>query len=163
MRRPLFALLLCAFVLPLAGCGSDDESVDSLLKQTFASDKSVKSGRLNAQLDANVQGIQGLDGPVRLRLSGPFESGGAKEMPRFDFTLGLTAGGQTFTAGGVSTGDKGFVRFQGQAYAVSDQLFNQFKNGYLNASKQSDKKKDSAPSLGALGIDPRRWLIDAKK
>lgn len=163
MRRLAFALLFCAFAPGLAGCGSSDESVDSLLKQTFASDKSVKSGRLNAQLDANVQGVQGLDGPVRLRLSGPFQSGGGKEMPHFDFTLGLTAGGQTFSAGGVSTGDKGFVKFQGQTYAVSDQLFKQFKDGYLAAAKQSKQKKDASPSLGALGINPRAWLRDPRK
>jgi hypothetical protein len=163
MRRLVFALLSCLIVLFVSACGGGDDSVDSLLSQTFAPDKSVKSGRLNAQLDADVQGIQGLNGPVRLRLSGPFQSAGKGEMPRFDFTLGLTAGGQTFSAGGVSTGDKGFVRFQGQAYAVSDQLFNQFKTGYLNAAKQSKQKKGSAPTLGALGIDPRRWLTGAKK
>jgi FlaG/FlaF family flagellin (archaellin) len=147
----------------LAACGGGDDSVGSLLSQTFAPDKAVKSGRLNVQLDANVQGVQGLSGPVRLRLNGPFQSTGKGQMPRFDFTLGLTAGGQTFSAGGVSTGDKGFVKFQGQAYAVSDQLFNQFKNGYLNAAKQSANKKTNAPTLGALGIDPRRWLTGAKK
>jgi hypothetical protein len=84
-------------------------------------------------------------------------------MPQFDFTLGLGAGGQTFSAGGVSTGDKGFVRFQNQAYAVSDQLFKSFKDRYLQAAKQSAQKKGSTPTLGSLGIDPRRWLQGAKK
>jgi hypothetical protein len=163
MRRPTFALLFCAIALLVSACGGGNDSVDSLLKQTFAPDKSVKSGRLNAQLDANVQGIQGLNGPVRLRLSGPFQSGAKGQMPRFDFILGLSAGGQSFSAGGVSTGDKGFVRFQGQAYGVSDQLFKQFRDGYLNAAKQSASKKNATPSLGALGIDPRHWLRNAKK
>src|SRR3954451_7386575 len=164
MGRVLFALLSCAFAaVALGACGSSDESVDSLLKQTFASNKSVHSGRLNAQLDANVQGIQGLNGPVRVRLSGPFQSSGKGKMPRFDFTLGLSAGGQAFTAGGVSTGDKGFVKFQGKAYAVSDQLFKQFRDGYLAAVRSSKKKRGSQPSLGALGIDPRSWLRGARK
>src|SRR3954454_17911350 len=123
MRRLVFALLSCVILVFVSACGGGYDSVDSLLSQTFAPDKSVKRGRINAQLDAYVQGIQGLDGPVRLRLSGPFQSAGKGEVPRFDFTLGLTAGGQTFTAGGASTGDKGLVRFQGQSYAVSDQLF----------------------------------------
>src|SRR3954469_6604647 len=127
MRRLLVAMLSCALVVLVAGCGGGDDSVDSLLSQTFAPDKSVKSGRLNAQLDADVQGIQGLNGPVRLRLSGPFQSAGKGKMPRFDFTLGLTAGGQSFTAGGVSTGDNGFIKFQDKSYAVSDQLFKQFR------------------------------------
>src|SRR3954451_8770086 len=164
MGRVLFALLSCAFAaVALGACGSSDESVDSLLKQTFASNKSVHSGRLNAQLDANVAGIQGLNGPVRVRLSGPFQSAGKGKMPSFDFTVGLTAGGQAFTAGGVSTGDKGFVKFQGKPYVVSDQLFKQFRDGYLAAAKSSQKKNGSQPSLGALGIDPRSWLRGARK
>src|SRR4051794_27156822 len=163
MRRLLVAMLSCALVVLVAGCGGGGDSVDSLLSQTFAPDKSVKSGRLNAQLDANVQGVQGLNGPVRLRLNGPFQSAGKGEMPSFDFTLGLSAGGQSFNAGGVSTGDKGYVRFQNQAYAVSDALFKTFKDRYLQAAKQSSKKKDSTPTLGSLGINPRRWLEDPKK
>jgi hypothetical protein len=163
MRRLLIALFSCALLAFVAGCGGGDDSVDSLLSQTFAPDKSVKSGRLNAQLDANVQGVQGLDGPVRLRLSGPFQSAGKGEMPKFDFTLGLSAGGQNFNAGGVSTGDKGYVRFQNQAYAVSDALFKTFKDRYLQAAKDSANKKGSTPTLGSLGVDPRRWLQDPKK
>lgn len=163
MRRLVLAMLFCVTVLLLSACGGGDDSVDSLLKQTFSPDKSVKSGRLNAQLDADVQGIQGLTGPVRLRLSGPFESVGKGQMPRFDFTLSLSASGQSFNAGGVSTGDKGYVRFQNQAYEVSDALFKTFKDRYLQAARQSAQKKDSTPSLGSLGIDPRRWLRDAKK
>jgi hypothetical protein len=166
MTARLFALLSSAFAaLALAACGGDsnaDKSVDELLRSTFSNDQSVESGRLNAQLDANVQGVENLQGPVRIRLNGPFQSGGEKEMPRFDFTLGLTAGGQSFTAGGVSTGDKGFVRFQDQTYAVSAELFKRFRDGYLRAARESDSKSN-APSLGALGIDPRRWLRDARK
>ena len=161
MARRLLMLLPCALLL--AGCGSSkDESVNALLKDTFAGGKSVKSGDLNLQLDANLQGVKSLNGPIRLKVSGPFESGGKDELPKFDFTLAITSNGQTFTAGGTSLGDKGYITFQNQAYAVSDKLFQQFKNGYLQAQKNS-KSKSSAPSLGALGIDPRRWLIGAHK
>ena len=165
--RRLFALLSCVFAaFALAACGEEDnasKSVDELLKATFAGDKSVKSGKLNTQLDANVQGVQGLSGPVRLRLNGPFAAGGDGEMPQFDFTLGLTAGGQSFTAGGVSTGDKGYIKFQGKTYAVSDELFKRFKDGYLKAAQDSKKDKGATPSLGALGVNPRAWLRDAQK
>jgi hypothetical protein len=161
MARRLILLLGCALLV--AGCGSSkDESVDGLLKDTFAGGKSVKSGRLAVQLDANLQGVKSLKGPVRLKLDGPFQSTGKAELPKFDFTLAITSNGQTFTAGGTSLGDKGFVSFQSQAYSVSDKLFQQFKQGYLQAQSQS-KKKSSAPTLGSLGIDPRRWLTGARK
>jgi hypothetical protein len=160
-RRLLFVLVSA---LLLAGCGSSkDESVDGLLKDTFAGGKAVHSGRLNAEIDADLQGVQSLKGPVRLRLTGPFQSNGAKDqLPKFDFTLAVTSNGQTFSAGGTSLGDKGFVSFQGQSYSVSDQLFQQFKQGYLQAQSKSSKK-NSAPSLGTLGVDPRRWLTGARK
>lgn len=163
MRRLLFALLFCLSPLLLAACGSSDQSVDGLLSQTFSSSKALHSGRVNAQLDANVQGIKGLDAPVRLRLNGPFESQGKGKLPRFDFTLGITVSGQSFTAGGVSLGDKGFVRVNGQAYSVPDKLFQQFTTGYLAAAKKSQNDRSSAPSLGALGVNPRRWLRGAHK
>jgi hypothetical protein len=166
MTLRLFALLSSVFAaLALAACGGDsneDKSVDELLRATFSNDQSVESGRLNAQLDANLRGVENLQGPVRIRLNGPFASGGDDEMPRFDFTLGLTAGGQSFTAGGVSTGAKGFIRFQDQTYAVSDELFKRFRDGYLKAARESEGE-NKAPSLGALGIDPQRWLRDARK
>jgi hypothetical protein len=155
--------MLLASALLVAGCGSSkDESVDGLLKDTFAGGKSVKSGRLNLQLDANLQGVQSLNGPVRLRVSGPFQSTGSNELPKFDFTLGITSNGQTFTAGGTSLGDKGYISFQDQAYAVSDKLFQQFKQGYLQSQSKS-KNTSGAPSLGALGVDPRTWLTGARK
>jgi hypothetical protein len=161
---PRLVLLLLACALVLGACGSsDDESVDALLKQTFASDKTVQSGELNVGLDANIRGLQSLQGPVRLTLRGPFESAGKDELPRFDFTLGITSGGQTFTAGGISTGDKGYLKFAGQAFVVSDADFQQFKQGYLDAQKRSSSDKEGAPSLGALGINPRAWLTNPQK
>ena len=53
------------------------------------------------------------------------------------------------------------MNFQGTDYAVSDQVFEQFKAGYEQAQKQS-ADKGNQQSLATLGIDPRRWLTDAK-
>ena len=69
--------------------------------------------------------------------------------------------GQNLKAGVTSTGDKAFVNFQGTEYAVSDQVFQQFKAGYEQAQKQS-ADKGNQQSLATLGIDPRRWLTDPK-
>src|SRR5437588_6988693 len=136
MRRAVFSLLFCVFALVFAGCGSSAGSVDALLSKTFGSNKSVKSGRVNAQIDANVQGVSGLNG-LRLRLNGPFESAGKDKLPRFDFTLGISAGGQAFSAGGVSTGSHGWLRVNGQAYAVPDSVFKRFADSYLAAARKS--------------------------
>jgi hypothetical protein len=53
------------------------------------------------------------------------------------------------------------VNFQGTEYAVSNQVYQQFKAGYEEAQKQS-ADKGNQQSLATLGIDPRRWLTDAE-
>ena len=53
------------------------------------------------------------------------------------------------------------MNFQGTEYVVSDQVYKQFKAGYEQAQKQS-ADKGNQQSLATLGIDPRRWLTDAK-
>ena len=164
MLRRLLALLLCTLAPlgALTGCGGgSDASAQDILAKAFGSKAAVKSGRLTLAVDA--QGVSSLNGPLKVNLSGPFATAGAKALPRFDFTLGLTSNGQPVTAGAVSTSDKGWVRFQGQTYSVPDNLFAQFKQGYVQAQKQSDAKNANAPTLSKLGVDPRRWLTDPKK
>jgi hypothetical protein len=162
MARVAFSLLFCVLALVFSACGSSDESVDTLLSKTFGSNKSVKSGRVNAQVDANVQGVNGLNG-LRLRLNGPFESNGTGKLPKFDFTLGISASGQSFSAGGVSTGDKGWLRVNNQAYAVPDALFKRFQDAYTSSTRQAGKNKKNTPTLAGLGVNPRTWLRNAHK
>jgi hypothetical protein len=167
--RPVLVLLtlaaLVASAFTFAACGGGDDRKDdvaSVLKDTFGSGKPVKSGKLNVAVALDAQGLAGLQGPVAIKLAGPFQSGGDDELPAFDFDLSLDAGGQKFTAGAVSTGDKGFLTVQGQAFAVGDQLFNSFKTGYRQAQKESEKQ-DGGTTFKTLGIDPLRWLADARK
>jgi hypothetical protein len=163
MRR--FLLL---FVVPLlvAGCGGGsgggDASTSQLLKDTFSGGKTVKSGKLDVSLGFEAKGLPTLTGPVALKLSGPFQSEGAGKLPKLDFDLALAAGGQTVQAGAVSLGDNGFLKFGGRAYTVDKALFDQFKTGYEKSQAQA-KGKDAGPSFSALGVDPARWLKDARK
>lgn len=170
-RRPVLALLtliaLVASAFAFAACGGDDgerkDDVASVLKDTFGSGKPVKSGKLNVAVALDAKGLEALEGPVSLKLTGPFESGGDGELPAFDFDLSLNAGGQAFTAGAVSTGDKGFLTVQGQSFAVGDELFKSFKTGYRQAQKESEQNGGGGTTFKTLGIDPLRWLADAKK
>jgi hypothetical protein len=165
-RSLLLALLaLCACALGLAACGGDDnESGDAtaILKETFGEGKDVKSGRLDLAFRLNAQGLQNVEGPIGLRLSGPFQSAGKSQLPRFDFQVALDAGGQALSAGAVSTGEKGFVKFQDQAYALSDELYEQFKKGYAEQAKCSEEQGQEGVSFRSLGVDPGAWLDDAK-
>lgn len=165
-----FLLILCALTLTfgsataLSACGgSGDEDVEALLKETFGPNKPVKSGDLAMGLKLDLKGIQNLNGPVALKLKGPFASQGDNKLPRFDFTATLGASGQNFSAGAVSTGTKGFVKFQGKSYVLTDAIFAQFRKGYEDAQKAGKTKDSKNASFQSLGVDPSRWLKDAKK
>jgi hypothetical protein len=156
----LFALLICAF--GVASCGGDeggDVDVDEVLRQTFGEEKDVKSGRLDVSLRLDAEGSPALRDPVTARLSGPFASTGTDELPRFNFEASLNAAGQNITAGAISTGEGGFISFQGQAYELSKELYDQFKRGYAEEAKKSDEDGEGV-SFKTLGIDPQTWLQD---
>ncbi|MCW2957792.1 MAG: hypothetical protein JWP18_595, partial [Solirubrobacterales bacterium] len=164
-RRIAVLLLVALAAAVLAACGSSDDkpsSAQDILKDTFGPGKSIKSGRLGVSVGLDAVGLQGVDGPVKLSLSGPFQSQGGTKLPLFDFDLGLTAGGTTFSAGAVSTGKAGFLKFQGTSYALTPAVFDSFKKGYEASAKDTGKDgKDT--SLSKLGVDPLRWLDDPKK
>jgi hypothetical protein len=167
--RTLPALLLVLILALFAGCGGDDDSggdeasestdVNQLLDETFKGDKQVDSGKIDLTLRIEAQGSPELQGPVTLQLSGPFQTQGEGKLPQFALQASFQGAGQNFEAGATSTGEKGFVSFQGTNYVVSDQVFQQFKAGFEEASKQN---QDQNQSLATLGIDPRKWLTDPK-
>jgi hypothetical protein len=163
--RSLLPLLFAVLALGLlAGCGGDDDSgqaadsstdVNQLLKDTFSGKKDIKSGKLD--LAANVEsGGQSF----AVKVTGPFESQGTGKLPKLDIDASLEGGGQSFQAGVTSTGDKGFVSYAGTDYAVPPQVFQQFKAGFEQSAKQAGG--DSNQSLTSLGIDPSKWLTNAK-
>jgi len=168
--RPLLLLVIALVPLAVAACGGgggDDKAtsstdVNQLLKDTFSEGKTPKSGKLHValKLDGNFAGAAA-SGPVSVTLDGPFESQGTGKLPKFDMDAALQGAGQNFKAGATSTGEKGFVSFQGQDYVVSDQVFNQFKASYEQAIKQSSGQSKQQ-SLATLGIDPAAWLKNPK-
>ena len=166
-RMPLLLLVLLACALGLAACGGDDdEDVTQLLAQTFGGGgEDVKSGRLDLNLRLNAQGLAEIQGPVSVRLAGPFESTAPAELPRFDFELALSAQGQNVRAGAVSTGEAGFLRFQEETYDIGADLFKQFSDGYAEQAKCAEEQgeKGGGVTFQALGVDPRRWLRDPRK
>ncbi len=169
MRRfaPRLAALLAAVLtlalgaLSAAGCGIGNDA-DDVLKDTFSGSKNVKSGNLEVDLSFTGKGGQSTSqGPVSIKLAGPFQSQGARELPKFDLDASFAAGGQQQSFGAISTGDKGFVKIAEDTFALPSKLFDQFTMGFEQAQSESAKDKDRT-SLGALGIDPVKWLKDAK-
>src|SRR5205823_2732735 len=138
----LFLALLVAPVLLVAGCGGGSgENPQKVLKETFSGNKKVTSGKLDLALTVTADGVSQLKGPITVGLTGPFQSQGSGQLPKFDFDLKLGAQGQNFTAGAISTGDKGYIKLQGNTYEVSSQLFNSFKQGFERSQSQQNGTK----------------------
>jgi uncharacterized membrane protein YgcG len=165
---PLLAALLVA-VAGLVACGgkagesaSSGDSVDTLLKKTFSGDKQLDSAKVDLKLKMNIQGSGQVSGPIDISISGPFQTQGKGKLPKLDLDLSFAGAGQNIKAGVESTGDKGFVNFNGQEYALSDKIFQQFKTGYEQAAAKGAGGNKKGASLATLGINPRDWLTNAK-
>jgi hypothetical protein len=167
--RTVLFLLLCVLTGGLAtGCGggsgdaaSASTDVNQLLKDTFSGGKTIKSGNVNLALRIDAKGgSASAQGPISVSLTGPFQSHGTGKLPKLNLDAKIEGAGQNISAGLVSTGDKGFVKFQGSSYAVTDAIFAEFKKGYEQAQAKAGKQKGQ--SLATLGIDPRRWLSNPK-
>ncbi len=163
-KRTLLALAALVAAMVLVACGggdggdeaSSDTDVDTLLEQTFSGDKKIDSGKIDLSLKASATGTSG--GSFDVSLTGPFQSEGAEKLPKFAFELAASGQGQNIEAGATSTGEKGFVNFNGTDYVVSDEVFAQFKQGYEEAAKQN--AGDESQSLASLGLDPKKWLTN---
>jgi hypothetical protein len=158
-RWPLLALALIACALTFAACGGDDGGKDdadaaAVLAQTFDKEKDVRSGRLDMNLKVDTST------PSTVRLSGPFEQTEKGAMPRFDFSIAVEGGGDELKLGAISTGDKGFLRFRDETYAMNDELFAQLKKGYTDQAAKTGSA--GGPGFQTLGVDPRGWLKDPK-
>ena len=168
LLRPILLCLLASLMLAVAACGgggdgdeaSSDTDVDTLLADTFnGKNKKIESGKLDLSLNIDAKNTEGVSGPIKLSIVGPFQSQGKQKLPKFKIDFAFEGAGQSIKAGATSTGTKAFVAFQGNEYAVTDQVFQQFKTGYEQAQKQGNTKNQS---LSSLGLDPSAWLTNPK-
>jgi hypothetical protein len=162
-------LALITAIAGVAACGGDEggDSADArqVVNQTFQGQKQVDSGKLDLSVTAKLQatGLAAtqLKEPIVIRMSGPFQSRGDNELPAMDLELSATGSGQDFSAGAISTGDKGYVTFLGKPYTVPDKTFAKFKRGF-EQQQQQDNKSSNNLDLKALGINPDGWLENPK-
>jgi len=148
----------------LSSCGGDDiaaKSATGVLAETFGPDKPVDSGKVDFRFSFDGKGLKGLDGPLKLALSGPFAASGKQKLPRFDFDLVIDVAGQALTAGAVSTGDHGWLKLAGEDFALGEKTFAQFRTPYERDQKKAAKSDN--PTFRALGVDPKRWLSSPEK
>ena len=142
----------------LAGCGDDDTSdVTELLDRGFQT--SIGSADVTLDIEIELDGVDELQDPIEISLTGPYESGEEDQIPSVDWDITVGAQNQSFNASVTSTGDRAFVGFQGTDYEVSPATVEAL-NQQLAASR---KQEGDAPELGDFGVNAREWVVDAEE
>ena len=155
MRRAA-AVLLAAAALVCAGCGGgNEEEAADLLERGFATD--VEAGVMAHDAEVELDGIEQLDGPLRLRLDGPFRAAGSPtEMPDLDMTFRATGAGQEFTGRVTVTRENAWVEFRGATYEVGGEL-------WARALAALEEPQPGAPeTFEEAGVDPLDWVDGAE-
>ena len=96
-----------------------------------------RTGAAAAQLEEPVVGEA-----VRV----PSRAAARTQLPAMDLDLPRGAGGQNFTAGAISTGDEGFISYQGTYYRVPDEPFAQFKRRFERQQRQDKRQEQPSTS-----------------
>jgi hypothetical protein len=146
MRRLL--PFVCSLAL-LVGCGgSDHRRIEPERMLDSAAAHPIESADADIDLHVRVDGLSLLSGPIRVRLEGPYRSGGGERIPSFDWRLSASVIG--FPVGGrlVSTGDDVYLTVYGDQYAVGRSEV-AAANARLTAA-------------GGLRVHVRRWLGPAR-
>jgi hypothetical protein len=144
--RAILTILLIAIV-NAAGCGgSDHKTVNPEAMLDAAASHPISSAETETDLRLQVRGVQQLAGPLRLRLSGPYVSGGGRQIPKFDWRLNASALG--FPVGGhvVSSGSNVYLTLYGDRYEVGTE-----------AVAAANERIAASPS-----VHPRSWFGRAR-
>lgn len=146
----LAALSSVVAVLTVAsGCGGDDPR--QVLARAFQ--KPIDSAVMSLDAAVRLQGPPNVPSPIRLSISGPFQSGAGDRLEQLDWRASLAAGPRTFDGRLVSTGDNAYLGFGGRMFEVGEE---QVARVSERAGKPGRRR-----SLADLGIDASKWLRDA--
>ena len=147
MRRSLATALTLAAAL--AGCGgSQHETVPAARMLSAAAGHPIRTADVEIDSRLRIGGVPQLSGPIRVRLDGPYRSGGAERIPSFDWHLGATALGFPVSGRLASTGDNVYLTVYGNQYEVGEATVGAANEGLAAA--------------GGLRFDLRSWLGRAR-
>jgi len=146
MRSRLILASLVVVVVNAAGCGdSSHETVKPEAMLDAAAAHPISSAETDVDLRLELGGAAQLSGPLQVRLSGPYVSGGGRQIPKFDWSLKASALG--FPVGGraISTGTNVYLSIYGDDYQVG-----------------TDAVAAANERIGAATIHPRSWFGRAR-
>jgi hypothetical protein len=145
--RTLILTSLLFGIVNATGCGgSSHPPVNPEAMLDSAAAHPIKSGQTEIDLRIEARGVSQLPGPVRLRLDGPYVSGGGTQIPSFDWKL--TASALGFPVGGqvVSTGTNAYLSVYGDNYEIG------------TAAVAAANQRIQQATAAGQGIHPRSWF-----
>jgi uncharacterized membrane protein YgcG len=154
-RFRIFVLLaaLAALAVAFAACGgsSDSSSEDPQKVIDNATLEGVKSGNLDLSLGIKAAGKEG--GNVDVKLSGPFQSEGAKNLPQLALTAsakGSAKGEDIDFEGGLTLlSDRAFVNYEGTEYEVDPTTFGFVKSAIEQAEEKGSGSESNPADVSA--------------
>jgi hypothetical protein len=145
----------------------------ALVQSTFDSRHPIASGRVSLSLTLAPAGSDRGAAPISLSLSGPFQSTGPQQMPRFAFRIDLREGGHggahagaghDLHVGATAIAGHLFLELQGTTVRAPASAMRALQQGYgtlqpgnVHASHATRSRRGGAPYAG-LAIDPGDWL-----
>ena len=136
----------------------------TVISETFSGKKEVNSGKLNMNVTANIEGTgaaAALNEPVSLKLAGPFQSRGNDALPEVDLDLSVSGGGQTFTAGALTTGDEASSATRAPTTRCPT-TSSGATSARSSATRAATRSSSNSFDFAQLGINPRDWIKDPK-
>jgi hypothetical protein len=147
-------------VLPfvLSACGGaegNEQDAEALLDRAFS--RPIDSADVDIDAQLEVDGLADLEDPIRIRASGPYVKS-EKSLPQLDIDLDVSVqgAGQSIQSGILSTGDRVFVKFAGGYYEQPPAQVAQTNRRLARGDGRGNG------SLSELGLDPRKWIVDAE-
>lgn len=159
-RVSLAVLLVTLAATIVAACGSSSSpDAAGLLQQTFGATHKVSSGNVDLSVTIGPSGSRTVSGPISLSFGGPFQSTGPGKLPRSNFSLTISALGQSGSLAIISTGTAGYVTLQGTSYRLPQATFQKLESSFSGITSSSGSGTGSG-TLAKLGIQPLRWLTN---
>lgn len=165
VRRAAAALAVVAVLVGVAACGGggggggvkEERDVTAVLDRAFR--MSIPSADLSIDAQLELEGVEGLQSPIRLEASGPFVNR-EETLPRLDLDVafGVQDAGQAIEAGFLSTGERAFLEFGGE-------LYEQPRDDVRRANRELSRRRGARAggSLRALGLNPREWVRNPRE
>ncbi len=168
LRRVAPLVMAGALALGVSACGSSGSHTSgsggsagpaasgnptTLLRQTFASTHSIKSGVLGVSLVIQPKGSSELSTPLTLTLGGPFQSSGGGHTAQSALTISFSGLGKHGSLGVTTTGSAGYVTLEGTSYKLPSADFKKLKNSLGTQSSfglgaRPLIVRDQSPGLG---------------